>query len=113
MDRARIVAHDAPYDPWPQAMTVNEGIRAIQRNKLQEQFVTSQSDGPKGCRHGWQATKQGRGDKIPTSGAQGRSPASAATQWQLNQPGRAGVHNARSVWQGWHNSRLASLPPLP
>src|SRR5690606_42151960 len=31
MDRARIVAHDAPYDPWPSAMTVNEGIRAIQR----------------------------------------------------------------------------------
>src|SRR5690606_1479533 len=31
MDRARIVAHDAPYDPWPQAMTVNEEIRAIQR----------------------------------------------------------------------------------
>ena len=31
MDRARIVAHDAPYDPWPSAMTVNEEIRAIQR----------------------------------------------------------------------------------
>ena len=90
MDRARIVAHDAPYDPWPQAMTVNEEIRAIQRNKLQEQFVTSQSDGPKGCRHGWQATKLEREDKFLAIGAQGRSPAIAATQWQLNQPSRAG-----------------------
>ena len=85
MDRARIVAHDAPYDPWPSAMTVNEGIRAIQRNKLQEQFVTSQSDGPKGCRHGWQATKLEREDKFLAIGVRGRSPAQAA-QRQLNQP---------------------------
>src|SRR5690606_3032625 len=90
MDRARIVAHDAPYDPWTSAMTVNEEIRAIQRNKLQEQFVTSQSDGPQVCRHGWQATKLEREDKFLAIGARGRSPAIAATQWQLNQPGRAG-----------------------
>src|SRR5690606_15631762 len=108
MDRARIVAHDAPYDPWPQAMTVNEEIRAIQRNKLQEQFVTSRSDGPQGCRHGWQATKLEREDKFLAIGARGRSPAQAATQWQpispigltackagISQPSRAGVHHKR------------------
>src|SRR5690554_1922056 len=71
MDRARIVAHDVPYDPWPSAMTVNEEIRAIQRNKLQEQFVTSPSDGPQGCRHGWQATKLEREDKFLAIGARG------------------------------------------
>src|SRR5690606_14486291 len=106
MARARIVAHDAPYDPWPQAMTVNEEIRAIQRNKLQEQFVTSRSDGPQGYRHGWLATKVEREDTFLASGAGGRSLAQAATQWQLNQPGRLAV----SPLQLGFNKRNGQLP---
>ncbi len=43
----------------------------MQRNKLQEQFLTSQSDGPKGCLHGWQATKLEREDKFLAIGAAG------------------------------------------
>src|SRR5690606_1687762 len=93
MDRARIVAQDAPYDPWPQAMTVSEETSC------------------------YTAQKQGCGDKIPTFGARGRSPASAVTQWQLNQPSglaytmqsqRAGIHKAPRLRQ----RRIMVILPL-
>ncbi len=41
------------------------------------------------------SAKLEREDKFLAIGAQGRSPAIAATQWQLNQPGRAGLQQAR------------------
>ena len=50
MDRARIVAQDVPYDPWPSAMTVNEGY-VLYSAKLE------------------------REDKFLAIGARGRSPA--------------------------------------
>src|SRR5690606_39676189 len=94
MDRARIVAQDAPYDPWPQAMTVSEETSC------------------------YTAQKQGCGDKIPTFGARGQvfAPAKPAfpPSMAVAEP-RISCHAvaAQPARQGWHTTCLATKMSLP